>query len=83
MNWWNLLATPIVAFCAFACGRSIYRWAIYGVIFGFFAIIPLVFLRKKPIKDITIPDWFYALVQRFRIKRELKQIRTPSDLPKP
>ncbi|MBU6242650.1 MAG: hypothetical protein KGP06_01165 [Acidobacteria bacterium] len=82
MNWWNLLATPIVAFYAFACGRNAFRWAIYTLIFGFFAIIPLLFLRKRPIKDLTIPDWFYALVRRFRIKRELKQINTPADLPK-
>ncbi len=80
MNWLNLLSMPFVFLLALGCGRSVLRWTVLAYLFGFWALIPLIFLPKKPMKPIVIHPWLESIFRYFFIKHTIRKIETPKDL---
>jgi hypothetical protein len=65
MSWWNVLATPILALMAIGSGRRIILWSVAGIIFGFWAVLLLAFLPRKPLREIHLPA---SLENRIKIR---------------
>ena len=80
MNWLNLISIPFISLIAFIFGRNSWRWGLYAYLFGFWMLIPLFLLSKKPRTEYTFPNWSIRLYQWQQTRRELKRINTPDDL---
>jgi hypothetical protein len=80
MSWWNVLAAPLVAMTAFGCGRRFFFWSVMGMLFGFWALLALMVLPKRPIKEIVLPLFIQEIIKRKVIASWAKGINTPNDL---
>ena len=80
MNWMNLISIPFVLFFAWAKGRGLIRWLLIAYFLGFWAFIPLLIVKTRPVKLYKIPRSFTEFITARNFKKQLKEIRYPTDI---
>jgi hypothetical protein len=80
MNWLSLLLMPVAGFCAFAFGRRVFFWSVLTLFIGFWSLLLLFLLPKKPMREPSLPTPILAWYGNRLIARQMRRIRTPSDL---
>ena len=80
MNWMNLISIPFVLFFAWAKGRGLIRWLLIAYLLGFWAFIPLLIVKTRPVKLYKIPRSFTEFITARNFKKQLKEVRYPTDI---
>ena len=65
---------------AFMNGRGLIRWTLAAYLFGWIAVIPLVFLSKKQDKVEQREAMIKEVVEKHFVKNEFKDVNTVDDL---
>jgi hypothetical protein len=74
------LIMALVGMFAFVCGRGPIRWTVAAYFFGWFALIPLIFLPKKLLRLEEKIDSFQNKAEEYVIAKEFNRVNTPQDL---
>ena len=82
MNWMNLISIPFVLFFAWAKGRGLIRWLLIAYLLGFWSLIPLLIVKTRPVKLYKVPRSFTEFITARNFKKQLKEIRYPTDIQK-
>ena len=82
MNWMNLISIPFVLFFALAKGRGLIRWLLIAYLLGFWSLIPLLIVKTRPVKLYKIPRSFTEFITARNFKKQLKEVRYPTDIQK-
>jgi len=80
MNWMNLISIPFVLYFAWAKGRGLIRWLLIAYFLGFWAFIPLLIVKTRPVKLYKIPRSFTEFITARNFKKQLKEVRYPTDI---
>lgn len=70
----------VAGFAAFSTGRGIIRWVIATAIFGWFALIPLVFMPKNMDKVNKRLDAISEFCDKKIAKQQFKNVDNVDDL---
>jgi len=65
---------------AFMNGRGMIRWTLAAYLFGWIAVVPLVFLPKKQDKVEQREAMIKEVVEKHFVKNEFKDVNTVDDL---
>lgn len=65
---------------AFMNGRGLIRWTLAAYLFGWIAVIPLVFLSKKQDKVEEREAMMREVAEKYVVKKEFKDVNTVDDL---
>ena len=74
------LIMALVGMFAFVCGRGPIRWTVAAYFFGWFALIPLIFLPKKLLRLEEKIDSFQNKAEEYVVAKEFKGVNNVEDL---
>ena len=70
----------LTAFTAFSVGRGTFRWALAAYVFGWFALLILVFLPKNMAKVVQRTEGIEEHAVDYLAKKQFNGVNTVDDL---
>jgi uncharacterized protein (DUF58 family) len=80
MSWVNVLAVLLIALMAIGSGRRVIFWSLCAIFFGFWAVLLLAFLPKKPLREIHLPALVEQRIKLQTIKKWAKGVNYVEDI---